>query len=98
MHLGSIDFALNDIENGHVLSLFSWRTHHDVVGVEQPSHDIQNSGFLNVGSLFLDCKGCVARHQKMAPGSRNQRGQKASHIVIHIAGVPERSCGCCHDC
>lgn len=69
MDLSGVDFSLDDVENGHVLSLLGRRADHDVVGVQQPSHHVQHRRLLDVGGLLLDSERSVASHEEMAPRS-----------------------------
>ena len=71
MNLCCVDFPLNDIEDGHVFSFFGWSTDHDVVGVEQSPHDIQNCCFLYIRGLLFYGEGSVSCHEEMTPWSRN---------------------------
>lgn len=69
--LCGIDFSLDDVEYGHVLSLFGGRADHDVVGMQQPPHHIQDCGLLDVGGLFLYGKRSVSGHEEMASRGRD---------------------------
>ena len=48
MDLCGVDFSLDDVEDGHVLSLLGVCADHDVVGVQQPPHHVQHSGLLDI--------------------------------------------------
>lgn len=92
VNLSGIDLSLNDVQNWHVLSFSRWSTDHDVVGMEQSSHDVQHSGFSDVWHLSFDGQWSVSGHQKVASWSWDQWGHQTNHVVIHVAWVSQ-GCG-----
>lgn len=100
MHISWINLALNDIKNGDVATLLAWICgDHAVLGLEETTHDVENSGFSH-GLGLLDgvaCEGCVGGHEEMTAGCRNKGGYDADKVVMHIAWVSEGSCTGRHD-
>ncbi len=96
VNLGRIDFSLDDIQDGHVFSLSSGGAHHNVVWMQEPSHNVEDSCFANVWHLTLDSQRRITSHQKVASWGWNQRGKQADHIVVHIARISECSGGSGH--
>lgn len=68
--------ALNDIEHGNVFSGFGIGRDHDIFGLSESSHDIEDGGFANADAVaFGEFQGCVARHEEVASWGRNKGGE-----------------------
>lgn len=77
VHVGRIDFTLDDIEDGDVTTLLAWdRGDHSVLRLQQSPHDVQHCSLSHRLCLFhlVTRKGRVSSHQKVASGRRNERG------------------------
>ena len=75
VHLCGVHVALDDVQDGDVDAAARGAGHHDVLCVEQAPHHIQHRGLLDGGHLSVDRQGCVARHEEVAFGRRDQGRQ-----------------------
>lgn len=94
--------ALDDVEHGDVTAGAGVGRHHDVFGLGEAPHDVQDSGFADSCSgvgIFgsKQMEGCVSCHEEVTPGSRDEAGQQSDQVVVHVSWVPEGGSRCCHD-
>ena len=90
MHVRGVDLALDDVENGDVAALLAGNgRHHAVLRLEQPSHHVEDGCLPHRLGLFdlVPREGRVRRHEEVASGCRDQRGQNADEVIVHVAGV-----------
>ena len=89
VHLGRVHLPLDYVQDRHVLSLLGGGAHHDIGGVQQAPHHVEDGGLLDVGGLLFDGEGGVAGHEEVAAGGGDEGGQQPGHVVVHVAGVAE---------
>mmetsp|Transcript_2101 Transcript_2101/g.13649 ORF Transcript_2101/g.13649 Transcript_2101/m.13649 type:complete len:273 (+) Transcript_2101:3153-3971(+) len=95
VHLGRVYVPLNDVEDGYVLAVAGFfapcvGADHDVLGLEQPPHHVQDGGFPHgrCGLPFHAQRG-VSRHEEVASWSWDQPRHKPDQIVVHVSRIPE---------
>lgn len=101
VYVGRVDLALDDVQDRDVTALLPrHRGHHAVLGLQQPPHDIQHRRLADRLRLLdlVASKGCVRRHEEVAPRSWDQGGQDADEIVVHVSRIPEGRRASRHDC
>lgn len=101
MHVGGVDFALDDVEDGDVAALLPrYRRDHPVLRLQQSPHDVQYGclphrlGLLNL----VTSKRRIRGHEEVASGCWNEGGQNADEVVMHVARVSKCCRACRHDC
>ena len=86
--------------------------HHHVLGLQEPPHDVENSGLAHVGEVLVRGQGGEPSHQKVEPAvdvlilhrimsilpwSWNQRCDETDKIVVHVAWVSQGGRGHRHN-
>jgi len=77
VHIGRVDFTLDDVEYGYVAALLAGHgRHHAVLRLQQPPHDVQDCRFPHCLCLFdlIAGEGRIRRHEEVAAGRWDQRG------------------------
>lgn len=100
MHIGRVHVALDDVQDGDVAALLAgYSRHHAILGLQQSSHHVENRRLAHRLGLFhlVASERRVRRHQEVASRSRDQRGEDADQVVVHVAGVSEGGCAGGHD-
>lgn len=98
VHLGGVHVALNDVEDGYVLAVAGFLApcmgaDHDILGLEQPPHHIQDGGFSHSRcGLSFHAQRSVSRHEEVTPWSWNQPCHQSDQIIVHVPRIPE-GCG-----
>ena len=95
-----------------LISSLSSFNHHHVLGLQEPPHDVENSGLAHVGEVLVRGQGGEPSHQKVEPAvdvlilhrimstlpwSWNQRCDETDEIVVHVAWVSQGSRGYRHN-
>lgn len=81
MNVCGIHLALNDVQDGNVTTLFAGhRRNHAVLGLEQTSHDVENSSLANCLCLLylVTGKWRVGGHEEVATWGWYQGGENAN--------------------
>ena len=100
MYVCLVHLALNNVQVANVAARLAWiDRYHTVFGLEQPTHDVQHSGLTDSLGLFNVVPGerRVGGYQEMCSWSRDERGNDATEIIVHIRRISEGSSGCGHD-
>mmetsp|Transcript_133248 Transcript_133248/g.385652 ORF Transcript_133248/g.385652 Transcript_133248/m.385652 type:complete len:221 (+) Transcript_133248:505-1167(+) len=97
VHLGRVHLALNNVQNRDVHAPSSRTRHHDVLGVQKSPHDVEHSRLANGGGLSVYRQGGIPRHEEVAPRCRDQGGEHADQVVVHVAGVSQCRGACGHN-
>ena len=93
-----VHLTLDNIEYVHILPVLLGRSaHHQVGGVEEAAHHVQNCCFFDVGGLRLDCEWGVGGHKEVAPRGGDEGSEDAGHVVVHVGRVAEGGCRGGHD-
>ena len=95
-----------------LISSLSSFNHHHVLGLQEPPHDVENSGLAHVGEVLVRGQGGEPSHQKVEPAvdvlildrimsilpwSWNQRCDETDQIIVHVAWVPQGGRGHRHN-
>ena len=75
--VGRVGLALDDVEDGYVAApLARVGRHHAVLGLQQPSHDVQDRRFPHRLCLLdlVTREGRIRSHEEVAAGRWDQRG------------------------
>ena len=94
-YIGRISLSLNDIKDGDIATLLGGRGRdHPVLGLQEPTHHIQDSclshRFRLVDSVTRE--GCVGGLEEVAFRGRDQGGDHAYEVVVHVSWVSKRCC------
>lgn len=98
MHLGWINFALNNIQNRDIGTLLDRRRHQYVLCLKQPTHHIEHCCLPHILLLRgIKDERRVTSHQEMTTRSGDQRSDQTHQIVVHVSRVPQCRRRCTHD-
>lgn len=91
-HISGVCFAHDDVEDTDVAAVLGGvRADHPVLGLQQSAHDFEDSSSANrlCGFNVLACEGGVAGLQEVAAWCRDQRGDDADKIVVHVSRIAQ---------
>ena len=93
--LRRIGLALYNVQDADIATCFALcRGHHTILGLQQSPHDIKYRRLSYRLCLLNVVTGewCIRGHKEMTPRGRNQRGDNADEVVVHVPWIPKR-CG-----
>lgn len=96
VHICRVDFALDDVEDADVATLFAGvGGHHAVLRLQQAPHDVEDGGFAHRFCGFDGGarEGRVGGHEEVAAGCWDEAGDDGDEVVVHVAWVAEGSGG-----